>query len=121
MADGTYTTVKLKGNYLIGVKLNISGEDVQVIEAPKWYEIAMYILTFTLILIWGNSPELCAIVPVLGGALGGLIAGACIVGGLGLSRQTKNGLVKFLISLGTLVVTFVACTLGAFVLLSALA
>ena len=121
MMDGTFTHVKLKGNYLMGVKLDINGETVQVVEAPKWYELVMYILTFVLILVWGNSPELCAIVPVLGGALGGLISAAIILAGLGLSRKVKNGLVKFLISLGTLVVTFVACFLGAMLLLSALA
>ncbi|MBQ2894426.1 MAG: hypothetical protein IJE92_02800 [Clostridia bacterium] len=121
MMDGTFTHVKLKGNYLMGVKLDINGETVQVVESPKWYELVMYILTFVLILVWGNSPELCAIVPVLGGALGGLISAAIILAGLGLSRKVKNGLVKFLISLGTLVVTFVACFLGAMLLLSALA
>ena len=121
MMDGTFTHVKLKGNYLMGVKLDINGETVQVVEAPKWYELVMYILTFVLILVWGNSPELCAIVPVLGGALGGLISAAIILAGLGISRKVKNGLVKFLISLGTLVVTFVACFLGAMLLLSALA
>lgn len=121
MMDGTFTHVKLKGNYLMGAKLDINGETVQVVEAPKWYELVMYILTFALILVWGNSPELCAIVPVLGGALGGLISAAIILAGLGLSRKVKNGLVKFLISLGTLVVTFVACFLGAMLLLSALA
>lgn len=121
MADGSFTHVKLKGSYLTGVKLDINGEVVQIVEAPKWYEIVMYILTFALVLTWGNSPELCAIVPILGGALGGLISAAIIMAGLGLSRKTKNGLVKFLISLGTLVVTFVACFLGAMLLLSALA
>ena len=120
-ADGTYTHVKLKGNYLMGAKLDFNGEVVQVVEAPKWYELVMYILTFMLILTWGSSPELCAIVPVLGGALGGLISAAIIMAGLTISRRVKNSLVKFLISLGVLVVTFVACFLGALLLLSAMA
>ena len=120
-ADGTFVHVKLKGHYMMGAKLDFNGEVVQIVEAPKWYEFVMYILTFMLILTWGNSPELCAIVPVLGGALGGLISAAIIMAGLTISRRVKNGLVKFLISLGVLVVTFVACFIGALLLLSALA
>ena len=120
-ADGTFVHVKLKGNYMMGAKLDFNGEVVQIVEAPKWYEFVMYILTFALIMTWGNSPELCAIVPVLGGALGGLISAAIIMAGLTISRRVKNGLVKFLIRLGVLVVTFVACFLGALLLLSALA
>ena len=119
--DGTPVEVNLKGSQMTGVKGTFNGEEVCILEAPKWYEFVMYIFTFVLILTWGNSPELCAIVPVLGGALGGLISAAIITCGLGLSRKTKNGLVKFLISLGVLVVTFGACVLGAILLLSALA
>lgn len=63
------------GNYLTGSYLQTATEKIRLTPSVTWYEIALSVLPFLLILIWGNVPALCAIVPVVGGAIGGAISG----------------------------------------------
>ena len=58
-------------------------------------------------LLWGNNPRLCSIVPVVGGAIGGALGGAGMVITMLLVRD-KKGLGKvltgLLIALATLAI-----------------
>ena len=39
------------------------------------FEIVLSILIFAFVMVWGNSAKLCAIFPIVGGAIGGGISG----------------------------------------------
>ena len=112
--------VEVKGSFLTGVFLYINNDKVTIVEAPKWYEIVLCVLIFSLTLTWGNSVTLCSIIPIAGGAIGGLISGACQVGTMVLMRKTKKVAVKLLIALGMLLLTFLLCFLAALLLISIL-
>lgn len=77
----------------------------------KWYEIVLSVLPVALILIWGNSAALVSIVPVVGGALGGLISGIIAVLNLLIVKGVKPIWLKILISIGMLAAAFLLCFL----------
>ena len=106
--DGAISA-EILGNYLSGEKLRIGTETVPLVPPLKWYEIVFSALIFLVILVWGNSAALCAIVPVIGGALGGAISGAMTVVNLFLVKQIKSPAVKILVSLAILAGTFLIC------------
>ena len=117
----TQMYVQVKGSLVTGVKVVFGSDAVQVIPAPTWYETVCSVLIFVLIAVWGNTPALCAIVPIVGGAIGGAISGAMAVVNLMLMRSTKKIGIKLAIFAGSLVGTFVMCYSVAMVLLLALA
>lgn len=120
--DGqTQTYVQVKGSLLTGVKVVFGSDAVQVLRAPTWYETVCSVLIFMLVLVWGNTPALCAIVPIVGGAIGAAISGAMAVVNLMIMRNTKSVGAKLGIFVGFLVGTFVMCYAIAMVLLLALA
>lgn len=120
--DGqTQTYVQVKGSLLTGVKVVFGSDAVQVLRAPAWYETVCSVLIFMLVAVWGNTPALCAIVPIVGGAIGGAISGAMAVVNLMIMRNTKSVGAKLGIFVGFLVGTFVMCYAIATVLLLALA
>ena len=104
--------VVIKGSFLTGVTLVIGGESIEISPKPKWYEILLAILPFAFLLVWGNDTELCAIFPVVGGAIGGGLGGLGMSVSLFLMKKTKSPLYKALIGLGC----FAAIILIAFVL-----
>lgn len=132
MQNGTQIT--LNGNYLTGVKAKVNSSvsqdnisnDVQesntyefeIIQKSKWYEILLSILPFILILVWGNSVALCQIVPVVGGAIGGLVSAVFAIGNMVVIRKVKQVWLKVLISIVTLGLTFLVCYLIALIILS---
>ncbi len=85
-----------------------------------WYEIALSVLPFLLILIWGNVPALCAIVPVVGGAIGGAISGVLSFVNLFIIKGIKSVCLKMLISVCMLGAAFLICFLIGLAILSAL-
>jgi hypothetical protein len=89
--------------------------------AAKWYEIALSASIFALIMVWGNVKALSAILPVVGGAIGGGISGAAIVICMLAMKSTKNLALKLLIWLGCLVATLVVCGVIGFGLIAVLA
>lgn len=122
-----YEQVTLSGNMLLGVVLTIRGEKVWVLSKPAWYDWILSILPLML-MIWGNSLELCLIIPVVGGVLygavgggiGGALAGLGIVTNVYLMRK-KNVAVKILLSLLITLVTFgIGALLGYMILFSIL-
>ena len=66
----------INGNFTFGVSVVINNDNIEITPKAKWYEILLAGLPFIFSLTWGNSVELCAIFPMLGGALGALL-GAC--------------------------------------------
>ena len=112
--------VTLKGSFLSGVTVTINEEAVEVVSQTKWYEYVLYFLPFFIVLVWGNSIELCAIVPVVGGAIGGGISAGLSLCTLVFSKRVKNVLHKLLIGLAGLVVTFGVCVLIGILIQSAL-
>ena len=52
--ENTDVTVKSKGSFLTGVTLDVEGESIKVIPAPKWYEVVCSVLIFMFTVIWGK-------------------------------------------------------------------
>lgn len=117
--NGESVTVEVKGNALTGVCLHIGKEKIQLVEKPAWYVWTLSILMFAFIIVWGNSPTLCAIFPVVGGAIGGAISGVCAVLNVYFAGKTKNPLFKLLIGLGIFAVMLVVCYAIAAAILAA--
>lgn len=110
--------VNLKGNFMKGVTLTINGDKVKVVPSIRWYEVFWIILMAAVVLVWGNSPTLCSIVPIVGGAIGGAILGLCAVITLVLMKMTRKVGFKLLIGLGMLVLTVLSCFFVALALIS---
>jgi hypothetical protein len=101
--------VQVKGSSLSGVQLLIGGECIQLTPRTKWYEFACSVILAVSVLTWGNSPALCALFPIVGGALGGGIAGAMMIVNLYLMKQAGRVWTKLLIWLGLWAATFLIC------------
>lgn len=110
-------TVNLMGSFFSGVKVSCEGVTVEVLRPLKWYEIALSVSIFALIMVWGNNPYLCSIIPVVGGALGGVVSavGVCLY--LVFVRKEKPLWQKLVYWAGCLVGTFLVCALLAMALL----
>lgn len=107
--DGQEQLVYVYGNVFTGLSIKVNDINVQVVPKTMWYEYAMFLIPFILIMIWGNVGALCEIIPVIGGAIGGGISGLFGVIGLFIAKKTNNVLYKFLIALATTVVVFGIC------------
>lgn len=107
--EGKDIHVLLNGNYINGTKITIGSETIQATAKAKWYEYALAVMIFMIVLIWGNSKELCSIIPIVSGAIGGAINGVMSFSTLIIMKPIKNVLVKILIALGMLVATIVIC------------
>ena len=112
--------VSVCGNYLTGSYLQTATEKIRLTPSVTWYEIALSVLPFLLILIWGNVPALCAIVPVVGGAIGGAISGVLSFVNLFIIKGIKSVWLKMLISVCMLGAAFLICFLIGLAILSAL-
>ena len=118
--DGKPVVINLKGNELTGVVITIENEKIRLASAPKWYEIALPIFFFTLIMAWGTVPQLCLIFPVVGGAIGGAINGACQFISFYLMKKQEKVWAKLLIAFGIFVVNVLICYAVAIIVVSAL-
>lgn len=107
MQDGT--TVTVTGNFLYGSNLDIKGESIALTPKIKWYEILLCIFPLLLTLIWGNSRALCAIIPIVGGAIGGAIGGLFSMLGLFGIKSVKPIWLKILIAFASFAITFGIC------------
>lgn len=107
--EGKDIHVLLNGNYINGTTITIGSETIQATAKAKWYEYALAVMIFMIVLIWGNSKELCSIIPIVGGAIGGAINGVMSFSTLIIMKPIKNVLVKILIALGMLVATIAIC------------
>ena len=112
--------VTLKGNYDTGVTLFWGDEKICLVPSPKWYEILLSIWAPILVIIWGNSVALCSILPMIGGALGGAVAGISLVGGRALILRAKRVEHKVLIGLGISLATILVSYLLAIIMIGIL-
>ena len=113
LADNT--TVKVEGNLFTGVKLNIDGEMVQITPAGKWYELAIYIAGFVLLMVWSNSIPLLTILPMIGGGIGGLLYAIPAVLGFSVSVKQKNPILKATITLCSVLLGLILCVIMGFI------
>lgn len=109
--------VTVSGSEMLGVTLHIGSEQISVCPKPAWYDWILAMIPLMLNLVWGNSLELCRIVPVVGGAIGGAINGAAIAVLISMMRGKRLGGKLLTALLGT-VVCFGACAVLARLILS---
>ena len=95
----------VKGNLFLGCSLSVNDEKIILSPSPKWYEIALALLPFLFILVWGNAPSLCSIFPIIGGGLGGALGGVLALCSLITMRVTKNPTYKVLIGVGFIILS----------------
>lgn len=119
VTDEEIETVIVKGNSMSGAKLSIGGQTIQVIAPPKWYEVALSVLIFAFILVWGNVPQLCLIFPLVGGAIGGFISGMFAVLNFMIMRKLEKPYFKILIFIAFMAATILVCYLIALLIISA--
>jgi hypothetical protein len=109
---------RIKGSFLMGATLYIDQDVIQLSAPCKWYENFCSILIFAFVLTWGNIPQLCEIIPIVGGAIGGAISGLGAITNLLLMRRVKRVGLKLLVWLGMFFATVLTCFLVAqFILL----
>ena len=111
--NGENVTVALKGNVMIGVTATINGETIVLSPKPEWYVFTLSILMFVFVLVWGNSPALRSIFPLIGGALGGLISALFATTNVLVAANIKKPILKVLVGIGFFAATLVACYIAA--------
>ena len=111
-------SVTIIGNDLMGASLFIDGEIIKLSPKPKWYEIVFAVLPFLFLMTWGNSTSLCAIFPVVGGAIGGALGGAASIISLLIMKKSKSPIIKVIIGIGALVATVLIAFVLALALIS---
>ncbi len=111
---------ELVGNVMTGVKLIVEGESIQIIPKPAWYVVFFSIFIFAFNIAWGNSPALCTIFPIVGGAIGGGVSALFAIGNVFWANRVKNVGLKIVIGLGCLLGMLVVCFLLASVFIAML-
>ena len=112
--------VHLKGSYLGGVSLTIGSDTVEVISKTTGLEWVITFIPLLINIIWGNSPNLCAILPIIGGAIGGAISGGVSVSFLPKIKQQQSVGMKLVYALISTAVSMLICYIVAVTLLSAI-
>lgn len=103
--------VKVLGNVASGVKLSVNDrEEIRIVDSPKGYEYLLVVFMFVLLTFWGNSVELCSLIPIAGGAIGGAASGVMVLFTL-ISMKSKNNIGKkllifFLFFIGAFLINF---------------
>jgi hypothetical protein len=95
--------VTSKGTFTSGITLTIDGETIVMDKGAAWYEIAACALMWIVMLVWGIVPNLYAIWPVLGGALGGALHAILALTAMLGMKSTKNIALKFAIWIGVFI------------------
>ena len=108
------------GNFFNGVNLVYGEQTVSVVPKTLWYEYVFAILSICLVVIWGSSVDLCEIIPVVGGAIGGALSAFVAFTALTYSKERKNPLHKVLIGLAGVAVAFLVCAFIGMLIVGAL-
>ncbi len=109
--------IHIFGSFIFGVKAILNGHSYTIYEKAKWYEYLIMILFIILTIIWGNVPTLCKILPIVGGTIGGFVAGFINFLGFALARKTDKSLIKLISIIGSGLLSFFTCFLIAFCIL----
>lgn len=115
--NGERIGVAISGNYISGVFIDINGEKFRVTESAKWYDYLIAFIWLIPYFVWTNSPVLCAILPIVGGGLGGAVAGVFLATGLLLIKSNKNIAAKIGISFAFFAATILVNFLLAVVII----
>lgn len=117
LEDNNY--IELVGNSVKGLSLLVDGQSIPVIPPAKWYEIALSVFIMVFFIAWGNSVALRNIVPMVGGAIGGMFSGlfGCI--NFFTMRSVKNVALKLAVFVAFFAVTFGVLAGLAFLILQA--
>ena len=114
--DGT--SVKVIGGLFSGVKLDIGGDIVQVSNPGTWYELAIYITGLVFLIVWSNSVALCSIIPMIGGAIGGILFAIPAVIGFSFSVKQKNPVLKLIITFSSVLLGLIICAIVGLLFIS---
>lgn len=109
--DGNKFAATTRGNFLSGVTLTIGAKTIKLCSGPTWYEIALSVLIFAFILVWGNIPQAVAIMPLVGGAIGGFVSALFAMLNLICMKSVKNVGLKLLIFVLFFGATLLVCWL----------
>ena len=118
--DSAGRTFILRGSIFTQMKLDYCGQQIAITPKVPWYQTVLMLLPLIFDLIWGNVPALCAIFPVVGGAIGGAISGLCCALSALTMRQVKNAGLRILIGIGWLAVSVLVCFGIAMAMIAAL-
>ena len=99
--------------------MTIHGEQIQLTAPVKWYEAVLSLLIFVFILVWGSNTSLCAICPIVGGAIGGAVAGVFTFLSLFFMKATNKLWLKLLIWFGCFAGAVLVCWGVALLLIGA--
>lgn len=116
--DSNENNYTLKGGFLNGATLHNNEYTIEIFPKTKWYEYFLVILTFVIYIVWNITPNLQLLFPVVGGALGGFLAGLGCVSTLILMKLTEKPIFKILIWLGLTIVTFLVLFLVVLIIAS---
>lgn len=105
----------VKGNLLMGGSLLIEDESFELTPKTSWYEYLLAILPLVFVMGWGNSPALCAIFPVIGGAVGGFIGALGMCLSMLFMKKTSSVVAKVSIGIGMLLGTAMVSFILAFI------
>ncbi len=111
-------TLTLSGNFIQGCKMTFEDETIELTPSVKWYEYLLSALPFVFVMIWGNIVALCELVPIVGGAVGGLISAIFCCVNLVIIKKFKQWWLKLIISIITLGLTFLVCYLIALAIIA---
>lgn len=107
--------VKINGALFSGVTLTIKDKTITVIDKTTILDYIIFVLPIVFVIIWGNSPKLCLMLPIVGGAIGGAVSALFASLGIYYSKII-NKKYKLLASLGFSLLGIVVCILIGFLI-----
>lgn len=107
--------VRLNGSVFNGVTLTINDQTITVIDKTTTLDYIIAALPVAFVIIWGNIPQLCLIIPVVGGAIGGAVSILFSCLGIFYSKIV-NKKYKLLASIGFSLLGIIACILIGYII-----
>jgi hypothetical protein len=121
IVGGERLTVVINGGYLTGAVIEINGGlKYRVTEPAKWYDYVLAFIWVPIYIVLSAVPAIYTTFPIVGGALGGAIAGVGAALAMYSIKPMKNIAVKIVISLAYFVGVILINFALAMVLLSAM-
>lgn len=90
----------LNGSFIRGLYISVGIDKIQITPPIKWYELILPIFLFAVLLVWGSSVRLCSILPIVGGAVGGLINALGMILSMLAMKSMNSVWLKLLVWLG---------------------